>query len=91
MPTETRQTRGGGSLYLCPAMLLKPGDRVFIDGTHEEGAVTEVHPHEIVVRLKVPGGYEDRRFAREDLRLEPILNEASNRRDFLSPPYPDHA
>lgn len=76
MPTETWQTCEGGSLYVCPAMLLKPGDRVFIDGTHEEGTVTDVHPHEIVVRLKVPGGHEDRRFAHEDLRLDPILNDA---------------
>lgn len=69
------------SLYPSSAMLLKPGDRVFIDGTREQGTVKEVHPHEIVVRLKVPGGHEDRRFAHEDLRLDPTLSEASNYRD----------
>jgi hypothetical protein len=59
-------------------MLLKSGDKVFIDGTREEGTVKEVHPHEVVVRVKVPGGHEDRKYAHEDLRLDPTLNEASH-------------
>jgi hypothetical protein len=59
-------------------MLLKPGDRVFIDGTRNEGTVKEVHPHEIVVRLKVPGGHEDRRFAHEDLRLDSNIERGIN-------------
>jgi hypothetical protein len=59
-------------------MSLKVGDRVFIDGTREEGTVKDVHPHEIVVRVKVPGGHEDRKYAHEDLRLDPTLSEASN-------------
>jgi len=59
------------------ATMLKIGDHVYIDGTHEEGTVHEVHPHEIVVRVKVAGGHEERKYAHEDLRLDPTLNEAS--------------
>jgi hypothetical protein len=44
-------------------MLLKSGDKVYIDSTREEGTVKEVHPHGILVRVKVPGGHEDRREA----------------------------
>jgi hypothetical protein len=40
-----------------------------------------VHPHEILVRVKVAGGHEDRKYTQEDLRLDPTLNEASNYRD----------
>jgi hypothetical protein len=36
--------------------MLKAGDRVFIDGTNEEGTVKEVHPHEIIVRVKTTQG-----------------------------------
>jgi hypothetical protein len=57
--------------------MLKAGDRVYIDGTQEEGVVKDVHPHEIVVRVKVSGGHEERKYAQEDLRLDPTMNEAS--------------
>jgi hypothetical protein len=57
--------------------MLKVGDRVRIDGTEEEGTVREVHPHEIVVRVPVPGGHEDRKYTHEDLRLEPTMDEVS--------------
>jgi hypothetical protein len=57
--------------------MLKAGDRVFIDGTREEGTVKEVHPHEILVRVKTPDGHQDKKFAHEDLRLDPTMNEAS--------------
>jgi len=57
--------------------MLKAGDRVYIDGTKEEGTVKEVHPHEIVVRVKVPGGHQERKYAHEDLRLDPTMDEAS--------------
>ena len=57
--------------------MLKPGDRVYIDGTNEEGTVKDVHPHEILVRVKVSGGHEDRKYAHEDLRLDPTMKEAS--------------
>ncbi|HMD02632.1 MAG TPA: hypothetical protein VKG44_06645 [Candidatus Baltobacteraceae bacterium] len=56
---------------------MKVGDRVYIDGTKEEGIVKDVHPHQIVVRVTVPGGHEDRKYAKEDLRLDPSLDEAS--------------
>jgi hypothetical protein len=57
--------------------MLKAGDRVYIDGTKEEGTVKAVHPHEILVRVEVPGGHEERKFALEDLRLDPTMKEAS--------------
>ena len=57
--------------------MLKVGDRVRIDGSAEEGTVREVHPHEILVRVKVPGGHEDRKYTQEDLRLDPTLGEVS--------------
>ncbi len=58
--------------------MLKPGDKVYIDGTNEEGTVKDVHPHEILVRVKVSGGHEDRKYAHEDLRLDPTMKEASD-------------
>jgi len=57
--------------------MLKVGDKVYVDGTKEEGIVREVHPHEILVRVKVSGGHEDRKYAHEDLRLDPTMNELS--------------
>jgi hypothetical protein len=57
--------------------MLKAGDRVFIDGTNEEGTVKEVHPHEIIVRVTTPQGHEERKYANEDLRLDPTMKEAS--------------
>jgi hypothetical protein len=61
--------------------MLKAGDRVRIDGSEEEGTVREVHPHEILVRVKVPGGHEDRKYAHEDLKLDPTLSEVSKFED----------
>lgn len=57
--------------------MLKVGDRVYIDGTREEGTVKDVHPHEVLVRVTVPGGHELRKYAHEDLRLDPTMGEAS--------------
>jgi hypothetical protein len=57
--------------------MLKAGDKVFIDGTKEEGTVKEVRPHEVVVRVKTTQGHEDRNYANEDLRLDPKMSEAS--------------
>jgi hypothetical protein len=58
-------------------MSLKVGDHVYIDGTREEGTIKDMHPHEAVVRVKVAGGHEDRKYAHEDLRLDPTMKEAS--------------
>jgi len=58
--------------------MLKVGDRVYIDGTKEEGTVKEVHPHEIVVRVKTVQGHEERKFAHEELRLDPTMDEVSH-------------
>jgi hypothetical protein len=57
--------------------VLKAGDRVYVDGTKEEGTVREVHPHEVVVRVSVPGGHEDRKYPHESLRLDPTMDEAT--------------
>ena len=45
---------------------LRPG-WVYIDGTKLEGTIKEVHPHGVIVRVEVPGGHEDRKYALEDL------------------------
>ena len=58
--------------------MLKAGDRVFIDGTSEEGTVKEVHPHEVVVRVKTTQGHDERRYSYEDLRLDPTMGEVSD-------------
>jgi len=58
-------------------VILKLGDKVYINGTNQEGVVKEVHPHEIVVRVEVSGGHEDRKYAQEDLRLDPTMDEVS--------------
>lgn len=58
--------------------MLKPGDRVFIDATSEEGTVKEVHPHEVLVRIKTMQGHEERRYTYEDLRLDPTMSEVSD-------------
>ncbi len=58
--------------------MLKVGDRVFIDGTSEEGTVKEVHPHDVVVRVKTTQGHEERRYSYEDLRLDPTMGEVSD-------------
>jgi hypothetical protein len=39
--------------------------------------VKEVTPHEVVVRIAVDGGHEERRYAYESLRLDPTMDEAS--------------
>ncbi|HTU71520.1 MAG TPA: hypothetical protein VMF11_14555 [Candidatus Baltobacteraceae bacterium] len=57
--------------------MLKPGDKVYIDGTQEEGVVKDVHPHEVTVRVEVAGGHELRKYALEALRLDPTLGEVS--------------
>ncbi|HTV93364.1 MAG TPA: hypothetical protein VMG98_11670 [Verrucomicrobiae bacterium] len=57
--------------------MFKPGDHVYINGTEEEGTVNEVHPHEVVVRVEVPGGHETRKYALEAVRLDPTLGEVS--------------
>jgi 6-pyruvoyl-tetrahydropterin synthase len=58
--------------------MLKAGDRVYINGTEEEGTVKEVHGHEAVVRVTVSGGHEERKYAYESLRLDPTMSEASH-------------
>lgn len=57
--------------------MLKPGDKVYIDGTREEGIVKDVHPHEVLVRVQTAEGHEDRKYAHEDLRRDPTMSEAS--------------
>jgi hypothetical protein len=57
--------------------MLKAGDKVFIDGTNEEGIVKDVHAHEVVVRVRTPDGHEERQYAHESLRLDPTMSEAS--------------
>jgi hypothetical protein len=57
--------------------MFKAGDKVYIDGTKEEGVVKEVHPHEVLVRVATSQGHEMRKYPYEELRLDPTLDEAS--------------
>jgi hypothetical protein len=57
--------------------MLKPGDHVYINGTSDEGTVKEIHPHDAIVRVKVAGGHEERKYALEALRLDATLAEDS--------------
>jgi hypothetical protein len=57
--------------------MLKAGDKVFIDATKEEGTVKEVHPRDVIVRVQTAEGPENRKYAYEDLRLDPTMKEAS--------------
>lgn len=43
--------------------MLHAGDHVYIDGSNEEGTVKEVHAHEVLVKVVVSGGHEERKFA----------------------------
>jgi preprotein translocase subunit YajC len=55
--------------------LLKPGDDVSIPGEGLQGKVTEVHPHEVVVKLQ---SGEHRKFALESVHREGTLDEVSD-------------
>jgi hypothetical protein len=57
--------------------MLRPGDRVYILGTGEEGVVKEVHTHDVVVRVLVPDGHDERKYSHENLRFAPLMREAS--------------
>jgi hypothetical protein len=57
--------------------MLRPGDRVLINGTGEEAYVHQVHTHEVIVRVIRPGGHDVRSYAHESLRFTPALETAS--------------
>ncbi len=57
--------------------MLRPGDRVFINGTAEEDYVREVHTNDVIVRVMRPGGYDERSYAHESLRFVPVVRMAS--------------
>jgi len=54
---------------------LKAGDRVSIPGEGVRGVVSDVHPHEAVVKLE---SGEHRRFSLESIHREPTLDEISD-------------
>jgi len=58
--------------------MLRPGDRVSIDWIGEEGFVTEVHTHDVIVRVRVPGGHDERSYAHESLRFIPVTSAPSH-------------
>lgn len=58
--------------------MLRPGDRVYINATGEEAFVTEVHTHDVVVLVRVPGGHDERRYAHESLRFAPAARALSS-------------
>ncbi|MGD0471846.1 MAG: hypothetical protein ABSB70_01345 [Candidatus Velthaea sp.] len=49
-----------------------------IDWIGEEGFVTEVHTHDVIVRVCVPGGHDERSYAHESLRLVPATAAPSH-------------
>jgi preprotein translocase subunit YajC len=55
--------------------MLKNGDRVSIPGEGLQGVVTDVRPHEVIVKLD---SGEHRRFALESLHRESTLDEVSD-------------
>jgi hypothetical protein len=57
--------------------MLRPGDRVYINASGEEAFVIEVHTHDVVVRVRVPGGHDERRYAHESLRFAPATHAPS--------------
>jgi hypothetical protein len=57
--------------------MIAAGDRVRIGETREIGTVTEVHPHEVLVRVRTATGSEVRRLAHGSVRLEPTIYEAT--------------
>jgi hypothetical protein len=58
-------------------LMLRRGDRVYIEGTFEEGIVKEVHTHNVIVRVLVTGGVDDRSYSHESLRFAPLMTEPS--------------
>ena len=57
--------------------MLRPGDRVFIYGTGEQGVVKQVHTNDVVVRVRTAAGHDDRTYAHESLRLAPRPAESA--------------
>ncbi len=55
--------------------MLRPGDRVFINGTGEEGVVKQVHTNAVIVHVQVAGGHDERRYSHESLRFVPLTRE----------------
>jgi preprotein translocase subunit YajC len=55
--------------------LLKPGDHVTIPGEGLRGTVSEIHPHDAVVKLE---SGEHRKFALESVHREPTMDEVSD-------------
>lgn len=55
--------------------MLKSGDKVSIPGEGLRGVVSEVHPHEAVVKLE---SGEHRRFSLESVEREPSMDEVSD-------------
>jgi hypothetical protein len=61
---------------------VQPGDRVYVDGVFENGAfeqgiVSEVHAHDVVVHVQTAAGYDERTYARECLSYAPTLRQSS--------------
>jgi hypothetical protein len=58
-------------------LMLRPGDRVYIRGTFEQGVVTEVHTHDVVVRVQLSDGHDERKYSHESLRFAPVIRDGS--------------
>jgi len=58
-------------------LMLRPGDRVYIHGTGEEGVVKEVHTNDVVVRVQTAARHDERSYSHESLRLAPRQAESA--------------
>ncbi len=58
--------------------MLRPGDRVSIGWIGEEGFVTEVHTNDVIVRVRVPDGFDERSYSHESLRFLPVTPAPSS-------------
>jgi hypothetical protein len=59
------------------SLMLRPGDRVSIRGTFEQGVVTEVHTHDVVALVQLSDGHAERKYSHESLRFAPLIRDGS--------------
>ena len=62
--------------------MLRPGDRVYIDGVFENGAfeqgiVKEVHTNNVLVNVASTSGTDERTYSHESLRFSPLTSARS--------------
>jgi hypothetical protein len=61
-----------------PRAELKLGDHVRIPADDVVGTVTDVHPHDVTVKVTIDGETVHRKYAYESVVREPTMEEASH-------------